>query len=132
MTSDIAIRVENYILRPLLSSSKGRVEGYILSRVEGYILSRVEGYILSRVEGLSKLYHIGARQSRAGDSLRSQRHDAPSTRLRGAPLWDRMLALLGELQIRVPYGSGGRTERRKRSEPPRACGCPGPRHFHPR
>jgi hypothetical protein len=46
--SDIAIRVENCI------QSGGRQPG---------------------VEGLSKLYHLGRAQSRAGDSLRSQRHD---------------------------------------------------------
>jgi hypothetical protein len=59
------------------------------------IAIRVENYILSGVEGLSKLYpavaprarHLGRARSRAGDSLRSQRHDTPSTRLRGAPLW---------------------------------------------
>jgi lipopolysaccharide transport system ATP-binding protein len=38
--------------------------------------------IAIRVEHLSKLYHLGRTQSRAGDSLRSQRHDTPSTRLR--------------------------------------------------
>ena len=32
---DIAIRVENCILRSRLSLSKGRVEGYILSVAEG-------------------------------------------------------------------------------------------------
>jgi hypothetical protein len=51
------------------------------------IAIRVDHCILSGVEGLSKLYHLGRAQSRAGDSLRSQRHDTTSTGLRGAPLW---------------------------------------------
>jgi lipopolysaccharide transport system ATP-binding protein len=36
----------------------------IAIRVENYILSQAEGCILSRVEGLSKLYHIGRVQQR--------------------------------------------------------------------
>jgi hypothetical protein len=36
----------------------------IAIRVENYILSRVEGCILSQAEGLSKLYHIGRAQGR--------------------------------------------------------------------
>ena len=71
--SDIAIRVENCILRPLLSSSKGRVEG----------LSKLYPAVSPRAR------HLGRAQSRAGDSPRSQRHDTPSTRLREASLWDR-------------------------------------------
>jgi hypothetical protein len=60
--SDIALRVENSILRPLLSVSK----------------ARVEGYILSGVEGLSKLYP--STRLRAGHLGRAQqRHDTPST-----------------------------------------------------
>ena len=77
--SDIAIRVDHYIL--------SSAEGYILSSAEGYILS---ADLWSGAEGLSKLYpavapracpecsegarHLGRAQSRAGDSLRSQRH----------------------------------------------------------
>ena len=45
--------------------------------------------IAIRVDHLSKFYHLGRAQSRAGDSPRSQHHDTPSTRLRAAPLWGR-------------------------------------------
>jgi hypothetical protein len=59
--------------------------------------------IAIRIDRMSKLYpavspracpecsegarHLGRAQSRAGDSLRSQRHDTTLTVLRGAPLW---------------------------------------------
>ena len=69
--SDIAIRVEDYILRPLLSLAKGQAEGCILSEVEG----------------LSKLYTIGARQ---------QRHDTTSARL-SAGLRD----AIADLRLRI-------------------------------
>jgi hypothetical protein len=69
MTSDIAIRVENYIL----------------SAVEGYILS---ADLWSGAEGLGKLYPAVAPRARHIGRAQ-QRHDTPSTRLRAASPWDR-------------------------------------------
>ena len=54
--------------------------------------------IAIRVDHLSKLYpavaprarHLGRAQSRAGDSLRSQRHDTPSTSDRRSALRTRL------------------------------------------
>jgi hypothetical protein len=69
--SDIAIRVENCI------QSGGRQPG-----VEG--LSKHYPAVAPRAcpECNEGARHLGRAQSRAGDSLRSQRHDTPSTRLR--------------------------------------------------
>jgi hypothetical protein len=57
--SDIAIRVENYILRPLLSLSKGGVEG----------LSKLYPAVAPRAcpECSEGARHLGRAQSRAGD-----------------------------------------------------------------